>query len=321
MAWTPPRSWTPGEFVTALMLDTQVRDNLLALYAMVSGAGNPAVCNGRLTLETGVAVSMSDQADKTHLRFTPFEGKQVGLYSGSSWDILSFSEVSLDMSALTASKMYDVFAYNNAGSLALEALAWSTASARATAWAVQDGVLVKSGAPTRRLLGSVYLDASQRLQDTVLKRHVSNLLNRRARPLARHDSTASWSTTTSWRSANNSSANAVSVVSCLDAWLDLMASLCFSIPQVAQYGVATGIGEDSTSAPVSEGVQTSGAAIGSSGDFAVPVTSTHHLRKVAPLGYHVYNWLDYATSTITAYGAQSGTWWKTRTGMTGYITG
>jgi hypothetical protein len=31
-AWTPPRTWTPGEFVTALMMNTHVRDNLIHVY-------------------------------------------------------------------------------------------------------------------------------------------------------------------------------------------------------------------------------------------------------------------------------------------------
>jgi hypothetical protein len=33
MAWTTPRTWTTGEVVTAAMMNTQVRDNLLALFS------------------------------------------------------------------------------------------------------------------------------------------------------------------------------------------------------------------------------------------------------------------------------------------------
>jgi hypothetical protein len=35
MAWTIPRTWIPGELVTALMMNTHLRDNLNALYAPV----------------------------------------------------------------------------------------------------------------------------------------------------------------------------------------------------------------------------------------------------------------------------------------------
>jgi len=33
MAWTTPRTWIPGEFVTGSMLNTHLRDNLLFLFA------------------------------------------------------------------------------------------------------------------------------------------------------------------------------------------------------------------------------------------------------------------------------------------------
>jgi hypothetical protein len=35
--WTPPRTWTPGEFVTALMMNTHVRDNMIYLYDRIAG--------------------------------------------------------------------------------------------------------------------------------------------------------------------------------------------------------------------------------------------------------------------------------------------
>src|SRR5262245_36696660 len=33
MAWTIPRTWVPGELVTASMMNTQIRDNLNFLYS------------------------------------------------------------------------------------------------------------------------------------------------------------------------------------------------------------------------------------------------------------------------------------------------
>src|SRR5678809_374945 len=41
MAWTPPRTWVPGEFVTASMMNTHVRDELLFLYANSKIASYP----------------------------------------------------------------------------------------------------------------------------------------------------------------------------------------------------------------------------------------------------------------------------------------
>lgn len=36
MPWTTPRTWTPGELVTADLLNTHLRDNLLHIYARLS---------------------------------------------------------------------------------------------------------------------------------------------------------------------------------------------------------------------------------------------------------------------------------------------
>lgn len=56
MAWTSPRTYVAGELVTAAILNTDIRDNLLALSTWVSftptwtGSGsNPSIGNGTLT--------------------------------------------------------------------------------------------------------------------------------------------------------------------------------------------------------------------------------------------------------------------------------
>lgn len=36
MAWTTPRTWVPGELVTASMMNTQIRDNQSFLYSNIS---------------------------------------------------------------------------------------------------------------------------------------------------------------------------------------------------------------------------------------------------------------------------------------------
>lgn len=56
---------------------------------------------------------------------------------------------------LPLSSVADVFGYNNSGSLKLEFCLWTSTTARATAITRQDGVIVKSGATTRRYLGTV----------------------------------------------------------------------------------------------------------------------------------------------------------------------
>ena len=156
-----------------------------------TGGGAKYPCDGRLTLETGVPVSTTDQANKTTLYFTPYAGNQVGLYDGSSaWTTLSFAELSLNITAFTASKPYDIWIYNNAGTAALDSTVWTSTTARATALALQDGVLVKSGATTRRYLGTIYMDSASKCQDTFKLRYVWNYYNRVTKPMYSLEATA-----------------------------------------------------------------------------------------------------------------------------------
>ncbi len=139
---------------------------------------NKFVCNGRLTLESGVSVSTAEQVDKTNLYFTPYNGNEISLYDGAAWVRFSFAELTLAVGALTASKPYDIFIYDNAGTLTLSATEWTNASTRATALTTQDGVPVKTGATGYRYLGTIYIDAGQKCQDTLLKGYVWNYYNR-----------------------------------------------------------------------------------------------------------------------------------------------
>ena len=89
---------------------------------------------GRLTLESGVPVSTTDQADKVTLYYTPYVGNKISLYDGvSAWSTVTFAELSLDISAYTASKPYDIWIYNNAGTATLDSTVWTNATTRATA--------------------------------------------------------------------------------------------------------------------------------------------------------------------------------------------
>jgi len=149
---------TPSSFSGQTGKFARVNSGETALEFAAMGAYRD--CQGRLTLESGVPVSTSDQEDKDTLYFTPFRGNTIGLYNGSSWDVLTFAELSLDISGYTAAKNYDIWAYNNAGSVALESTVWTDDNDRATALVSQNGILVKSGTTTRRYLGTIRIDAA-----------------------------------------------------------------------------------------------------------------------------------------------------------------
>lgn len=170
------------------------------------------VADGRLTLESGIPISTTDQANKTTLYYTFFKGNKIGLYDGASWHVRTFTELSIAVGALTASKPYDVFIYDNSGTPALELLVWTDAANRATALAYQDGVLVKSGAATRRYVGTIYIDSGQKAQDTLVARNVWNFYNKENRRMYLTAAAGHNYNSATYRPWNNDAANAFTMV-------------------------------------------------------------------------------------------------------------
>lgn len=168
-------------------------------------AGAEALCEGRLTLESGVAVSTTDQTAKTTLYFTKFKGDRIGLFDGTGWLRFTFTELSLDISGLTADTNYDIFLYDNSGTLTLYSVAWSNATTRATALTTQDGVDVLTGDTGKRYLGTIRITGSTgQCEDSESKRFVYNAYNRVWRKGKSENSNASWSyTNTANREYNN----------------------------------------------------------------------------------------------------------------------
>lgn len=170
---------------------------------------NSYLCQGRLTLESGVAISTTDQVDKTTLYFTPYMGDKLAIFNGTVWNTFTFAEMNLNISAFTASKPYDIFVYDNAGTPTLEGLVWTNGTTRATALALQNGIYCKTGALTRRYLGTIYMDAASKCQNTVTKRYVWNYCNRRIQKLEIRETTSHTYTTASWRAWNNTTAGSM----------------------------------------------------------------------------------------------------------------
>lgn len=183
---------------------------------IIAGVTNPnAIADGRLTATTAVPVTTADVSGVTSVFYTPYIGNRIALYDGSSlWNVRTFTEITISLVGLTASKPYDIFAYDNAGTVTIETLVWTNTTTRATALTYQDGVLVKTGATTRRYLGTVYINASGgQTDDTLVKRYIFNYYNRVLRPLRRIETTATWTYNSGTiRQANGSTSNQVEVM-------------------------------------------------------------------------------------------------------------
>lgn len=259
------------------------------------------VCNGRLTTESDVPISPSDRTAQGTIYFTPYNGNRIALYNGSSWVIFAFSEVSLSLS-LTSGKNYDVFLYDNAGTLTLElSAAWTNDTTRADALALQDGVYVKSGAPTRRWLGTIRASGSNVTEDSKQKRFVWNAYNRVRRTLERLETTNSWTySTDSWRQANASTSNQAEVVSGL-AGLCADLTVVVMVTSTVAANTEVSIGLDSTTTPF-------GAMSMVILDANKYQTASCRVVLPIPLGYHYMTWLErgLGSGTQTWFGLQSG---------------
>jgi hypothetical protein len=179
--------------------------------------GIAAVAQGRLTLETGVPVSTTDQTAKTTLYYTPYTGDYVALYDTglTRWDLYQFTERSLSLSGLAANTNYDLFLWNNSGTLTLEAVAWSNSGAgtstRASSISQLEGIWVKNS-DKRRYLGTIRTTATTgQCEDSKTRRFVFNAANVVSRVLAKYYTAAvSWTSNTggAWRAINNDTSNA-----------------------------------------------------------------------------------------------------------------
>lgn len=262
----------------------------------ILGEAVPLLCQGRLTLSSGVPVPASDLTGGV-VYFTPFHGAAVALYSPNrAWRLRAFSEVSLSLSGIASGKNVDIFLYDNAGSLSLEADTWTSDSSRATALALQDGVYVKSGSPGRRYLGTLRTSASGEASDGEQKRFVWNACNRVPRVMRVVDVTNSWTyASAAWRALNNSTANRLEVVIGLDED-PLDVQLAYEFTNSGLNTSVFGIGLDSTtanSAQVNPGHALTGVGFGCARYLGRPGA-----------GYHYLQMLEYAASgvTITVYG-------------------
>lgn len=251
---------------------------------------------GRLTLESGVPVSASDQTAKTTLYFTPYAHNTILLWDGSEWAPTTFAETSLALGTLTSGQCYDVFGYLSAGALALELLAWTNATTRATAVTLQDGRYCKSGDKTRLLLGTLYTASTTTTEDSAAKRYLCNVYNRVPRRLLKTESTDTWTySSNTVRQANANSGNQVEIVASLTDHLMSLEMLCCAYSSNNNYFSAS-IGEDSTTAYSSDAISAQGGGVTSA-----LVSLMAHVEKFPAVGRHYYAWLERANgSSISA---------------------
>jgi hypothetical protein len=268
---------------------------------LTTAIGNVASANylvmpqGRLTAVTNTPIINSDQTVTT-LFYTAYNGNIVPVWNGSSFIALTFlADLSLALTAgiATASGLYDVFAFNNSGSLQIGiGPVWTTVTAGSSArgsganttqLALKNGILtnavsitlnngasVFSSIPANQAtyLGSLFIDTVAGQVTCNLsygqnrKFGIWNAYNRQHIIMRCGDTTATWTNNTTLRPINNNSANAVSTfVGLLEEWITV--KTLYTVACVASATATNGIGLNSTSTYYSDlepAIQTSTAA-------------------------------------------------------------
>lgn len=224
----------------------------IASTASGGGGGSNATAEGRLTLSTGVPVTTNDVIAATTLYYTPYNGNRIALFDGTSaWTQIAFTERSIAIPSTTNTN-YDVFVYNNAGTATLELTAWTNATTRATALTLQDGVYVRSGATTRKYIGTIRTTStSGQCEDSAKSRLVWNLYNQTYRSIECKQTTNHYYTLATWRAAGGSTDYGQIIgVSRVDFVLGFPVFIVFSSLQNVYSAsiiyMATGIGLDRT---------------------------------------------------------------------------
>lgn len=271
-----------------------------------SSSGRP---QGRLTLQTGVPVMVTSQAAKTAIFYTPYQGNQIPLYSGSAMVMTTFAELTVattdtvsSPAAIGASKVNDWFVWDSGGGVLklVHGPDWTSDTARSagTALVMVNGILlnavaITNGPPIQRgtYVGTTRSNASSQL-DWILGTialnggagflGVWNAYNRVDVASSVGDTTDSWSYNgnTVIRASNNSATMRNSFVMGLQE--DIVKSSFASVvtPPGATTNAVIGIGSDVTN-----------TFFGTTGYFAVAsstaVQSSYYQSTY--LGFHFHS--------------------------------
>jgi hypothetical protein len=320
----------------ALVGDSAQADGLLWAHKAITPGG-------RLTLTTGVPVTSSDVTGATTVYYTLYKHDVVELYDGAGWIPYQFSELSQattdatkSPAAVAASKNYDVFVWNDSGTLrATRGPTWDSGAVAGSDTARGTGAgstelelfegryvnknAITNGPAARRGLyvGTIRSDALSQINDSLAKRHVWNNYNRVARAMRVAEITDTWTyTTNAFRQANGSAANQFDMVRGLDEDAVSATVLAAATWSSTAFTPTVAIGLDSTTTPATGCLRSRGdtSAAGFVGNCMA------FWNGLPGLGRHFLAWLEnpgVATGTATWHGDSGGALYQQ--GMTGEV--
>jgi hypothetical protein len=168
---------------------------------------------GRLSVSGTSPVA---DGESNTLYYIPYYNDDLPLFNGYGLQSVTSASTSISVATLPANSAYDVFGYLGGATLkqsilTLELTAWTSPTVRATNLVYANGFLCKSGDPTRRFLGSIYIGATsgllqdwanyQGVSQNPSKRFLWNAYNRVRRECHMFDATLNWTVPTDniWR--------------------------------------------------------------------------------------------------------------------------
>jgi len=299
---------------------------MLLVYdaAFNAGAGgwclmNPAftlpigIPQGRLTLASATPVMSATVSGATTVYYTPYLGNQTPIFNvagTTSLGMTTFAELSQattdatkSPAACAANKNYDLFLWNDAGTLrCTRGAAWTNDTTRATALTRSSGLLVNNGAVTNGpasgkgiYVGTVRTNGSSQIDyifgassagGTAGFLGLWNMYNRRLTSTSVQDSTVSWTyTTATWRQANASNGMQVSyVIGIAEENISAVYTSASSSTSGGSAGITCGVGDDSITSP--SGVI--GAFTGSASTLSISCG----VHRMATVGFHYFAALE-----------------------------
>lgn len=265
-----------------------------------------------LSESSGGPYLTGDETAKTTIYYSPVVGNYVPIYNGSSFIEYPFSELSLALSSSSqsANGIYDVFIFNNSGTITAGfGPAWTTATAGSGARGTGAGttqltlvnglyvnavsMTVNNGATTYTVaanqgtyVGSVYVDATAGQVSCyvswggsrVTKWGVWNAYNQQRLVLQGGDSSTSWTyATNTWRESNGATADVLTTFTGLaqeSVPILFQQEVKISATALTNAEIQIGVGYNSTSSPS-----------GTLGDFAATLSSSPVVNTVQAAQY------------------------------------
>jgi hypothetical protein len=289
---------------------------------------------GRLTALSGTPVMTSSVTASTSVFYTPYTGQTIPLYDGNFFHNEDFGAGGLSQlltdttkspAAAIASAVYDMFVWNDAGTLrCTRGPAWTNTTTRSLLIARTGAFFLNSSAITNgpaasrgTYVGTIFTNASGTL-DYILGGNAAggvkgylgvwNAFNRVDVGCLVRDATSSWTYgNAAWRNANNSLNNAVSYVCGLS---EEMVEADYSVlaqpvtTGSAIFGTA-GIGIDSATA-LAANCTSSGSTVSAGATTAGYFAEVSTYTGYPGIGAHAIWALEYATGAGVSFFGGSG---------------